>query len=187
MQSTKWKVLQSKHLLKNKYVRIRVDKCLTCRGQKIDYFVFEQPDFVTIVAFTRDNKLILQRQYRHPVKKWIWQMPAGRIEKGESLQKAARRELLEETGYKTGSKIISLPFLHPSIGRSDQKAYTVIMRDCVKVAEPKLEPGEDLETRLVTFDEALKMIKNGKLQEINSVVAFLMILSPFNKKNNMPR
>ena len=62
--------------------------------------MYRASDFAVVVAVTEQGELVIERQYRHGIEKVIWELPAGAIEPGEDPQEAAKRELLEETGYK---------------------------------------------------------------------------------------
>src|SRR5687767_9986843 len=100
MRIKKWKVIHSSVILKNKWLTVRQDKCQLVNGSVInDYFVVEKPDVVAVFAITADDKVVLVRQYKHGIKKVLIELPGGYAGANEILEKAASRELVEETGY----------------------------------------------------------------------------------------
>src|SRR5512144_2241852 len=98
-----WKVLESNYLRKN----IRVDRCETSNGKILEPLVFEYGTWVAVVALTKHEEVLLIKQYRHGLGKILIELPGGGAEEGEEPLAAARRELLEETGY-TSTKIIEV-------------------------------------------------------------------------------
>ena len=91
-----WKILSSKHV----YPNVRIDHCELPDGQVIEGFVLEYHDWATVVALTPDNQVVMERQYRHGIQKILLELPGGVIDDSDaSPLEAARRELLEETGY----------------------------------------------------------------------------------------
>jgi ADP-ribose pyrophosphatase len=173
MPENKWQVLQSKYKLKTPYLKIRKDVCQTRRGKRIQYYVVEKTNTAGIIAFTPDKKIILQKQYRHPHKKWVTQIPAGHIEKGESPIRAIRRELLEETGYRV-KKIIRLNKFYPACATFNNTWNVYLGFKAVKVREPNKDAAEELETFLVTLNEAMEMVKQGEIQDMDSALAIIL-------------
>ena len=96
-----WKVLESKTILQDRWLNLRADDCLTPDGVTISpYYVMSYPDWVNIVAITPDDRLLLVRQYRHAAGKFFLEIPGGGLDERDiDSEKAARRELEEETGY----------------------------------------------------------------------------------------
>ena len=95
-----WKTLSSTYLEKHRYFTARKDKCQRPDGIIVDpYYVVEIPRAATALALTEDNKVLLIRQYRHPIEQTIIETPGGFIDEGEDFATAMKRELLEETGY----------------------------------------------------------------------------------------
>ncbi len=173
MSNKKWQVLNSKYKLKNRYLKVRLDVCKDLSGNKIDYYVIERPNSVGIVALTPEKKVVLQRQYRHPHQKWVVQIPAGVIENGESTRETVKRELLEESGYKV-SNLIKLNDYYPAVAKFNSTWTLYLGLNADKVSQPKFDPsGEKIETLLVDFEAAVKMVQAGEIEDMDSALAIL--------------
>jgi len=104
-------------------------------GQQATYDIIKEPDFVTVAAFTAENKAIMVRQFRAGPEKILVTFPTGNIDKGETPLEAAIRELREESGYAAG-KIVFLKKMYTEY-RADCQ-YVFIALDCKKVGELEL-------------------------------------------------
>ena len=102
-EDRKWKVLESEYLIRRPWLTARRDRAELPDGRiNNEYYVLEYPDWVNIIAVTEDGDIVLERQYRHGLGNTCYELPCGVIEKGETPLEAAKRELLEETGYAGG-------------------------------------------------------------------------------------
>ena len=100
----KWKTLSQKYLIEKPWLTARVDKVELPTGAIIDeYYVLEYPDWVNTIAITKEGEFIFVRQYRYAIGKTVNELCAGVIEKGEDPMVAAKRELMEETGFGGGN------------------------------------------------------------------------------------
>src|SRR5687768_10733957 len=104
-----WKVLETSYFRP----RFRIDKCELPNGNLLDATILEFSAWANIVALTKDNQVVLIRQYRHGVCDVFWEFPGGVVEEGEDLVQGVKRELLEETGY-AASKLIQVGKLYPN-------------------------------------------------------------------------
>jgi NUDIX domain len=97
----KWHVIGSQTLLRDRWIDVRADECITAAGVKISpYYVLTYPNWVHVVAITSAGSLVLVRQYRHAVSEFLLELPGGAVDAEDpSLEQAARRELQEETGF----------------------------------------------------------------------------------------
>ena len=94
-----WKVLNRKIVFQDTWVQLEASSCELPDGRIIEpFYIHRDPNFAVVVAVTKDQRLVLVRQYRHGAEKVLVELPAGAIEKEEDPQAAAARELLEETG-----------------------------------------------------------------------------------------
>ena len=115
----KWKVLNSEYQYKSPFGNLRKDTCQMADGTVIeDYYVNEYADWVNAIVLTEDEEIVLVEQYRHPGNDFYLEIPAGKVEEGESYEEAIRREIREETGYVSEQKLI------PSRGVHGQSRHT---------------------------------------------------------------
>jgi ADP-ribose pyrophosphatase len=163
-QSTKreeYRVLATKILFDHPWVRIRQDT-LKHHGIQQKYIYLESPvDAVATVGLNRDGQVALTRQYRHPVGKTIYDLPAGRMEPGESPIQAARREFEEETGYYP-EYIQKLGYYNQFPGTLRAATNLFFARD-LKKTHQRLDEAEILEIIFKPAWEVLSMILKGEI------------------------
>ncbi|NTV41572.1 MAG: NUDIX hydrolase [Candidatus Moranbacteria bacterium] len=129
----------------------------------------KRPDTANVLAFTEDGKVIIINE-QQPGKETFFGLPGGRIEDGEDPAFAAKRELLEETGYVCDS--IELWHSVQLIHKIDWTIYFFVARGCKKVAQQKLDAGEKIEVQLVDLDEFLEMVFAEKMKSSEFIMQF---------------
>jgi len=141
----------------------------------------EYVDFGESVAILpiRDNEILLIKQYRMPINKWIYEVPAGTLEKGEDPSECAVRELIEETGYKP-REIIHLFSMYLSPGYSNEYMHVYLARDLEYVgARP--EKGELINIEWVRLDKALDLIRENSIEDGKSIAAILYYVTFYHR------
>jgi ADP-ribose pyrophosphatase len=131
------------------------------------------PGAVAIVPLLDDGSVLLERQFRYPHKRVFIEIPAGKLEPGEPHLDTAKRELLEETGY-VAAEWNSLGVIHTSVGIADE-AIELFLAKKLHKRDAKLDVGEFLETFSVPFDEALAMVRDGRITDAKSVIGLLWV------------
>src|SRR5690606_19678943 len=169
----KWKLLDSKYIIQRPWATLRVDKLELPNGNiKDEYYVLEYPTWVNIVAITAEKKVLFVRQYRHGANQIMVELPAGVVEAGEELENAARRELLEETGYAFDS-ITYICELYANAATSGNLTYTYLLEGGRKVQEQELDHSEDIEVVEMTIEEAKRFLFDNKIgQSLHSAALF---------------
>ena len=124
-----------------------------------------------MVPFLDPETVVLVRQYRYPLARHFYEIPAGKIDRGEEPLATARRELREECGYEAG-QWRRLATIHPGIGYSDEAIELYLARDLTQVGRA-LEEGEFLEVVNVGFAEALDWVRDGKITDQKTVIGLL--------------
>nr|WP_276599476.1 NUDIX hydrolase [Nannocystis sp. SCPEA4] len=121
-------------------------------GSRRQYVTLDAPDWVNLVALTPEGQLVLVRQWRHGTRRFELELPAGAIDRGETPEQAAARELLEETGY-SAATISRLGEVAPNAAFQHNRCYTVLAEGCVRTGETDFDEGEDIEIVLCSPSE----------------------------------
>ena len=159
----KWKTLSQKYLIEKPWLTARVDKVQLPTGVIIDeYYVLEYPDWVNTIAITKDGKFVFVRQYRYAIGKTVNELCAGVVEKGEDPMDAAKRELMEETGFGGGNwqewmTISANPSTHTNL------THCYLATDVEPLGKQHLDQGEDLEPCIFSREEVLDMLQKGEI------------------------
>lgn len=129
------------------------------------------PGAVAIVALFDDGRVLLERQHRYALRRDFIEIPAGKLDPGETHLDTAKRELLEETGY-VASDWRRLGIIHNAIGYSDEGIELWLARG-LELRERKLDHGEFLETLTLPFSEAVQMTRDGRITDVKTVAGLL--------------
>jgi len=127
------------------------------------------PGAAVMIPVREDGSIVFERQYRYPVGAEMVELPAGKIDPGESPQQSAERELLEETGYR-GGQFISLGKLHPGIGYSDEQIFIYLVTD-LEYHQENQDSDEFIETFEWSLEEGLEAIRTGVITDAKTIIA----------------
>ncbi|WP_028974745.1 NUDIX hydrolase [Spirochaeta cellobiosiphila] len=158
----KWKTQKSEYIVQSDFLTLRADSCELPNGTLIDpCYVLEFPRWANVLPLTKDNQVILVKQYRHGVQETYLEIPGGIVEEGEDLLEGIKRELLEETGYSGGSfKQISAVAANPAV--QNNMTYGFIATGLEKTHKLNLDDTEDLELVLMPLEEFYDRFKKGE-------------------------
>lgn len=175
-----WKVLNSRYLVENPWLRLRADTCKLPSGLQVeDYFVIEAPDWCHVIALTDQNEVVLVKQYRHALGAATLELPGGVVdEKGDrqvSALTAVKRELLEETGY-GGGTYTHLASLSPNPARYNNLMHSFIAQGVTLQAEQALDSTEDIGIVLKPLDEFITLAAQGKIMQTMQVSTLFLAL-----------
>lgn len=126
---------------------------------------------ISIIPFVDEDHVLVLKEYRHPVGSWQYEFPSGGIDQGEEAMTAAKRELMEETGYEA-NEIIPLGFTYPSFGSTNEK-ITLFAAKAKQVAEPHREILEEIKSEIISVDQLEELIASGQFAHGAGEVAWL--------------
>lgn len=162
-ESMKWKVLSSEYISRHQYFTARKDRCETPEGKIIEaYYVVELPTTACAVALTEEGEVLMVRQYRHPLRETLIEIPGGFIDENESSDIAMKRELLEETGYEFSS-IIKVGKIAANPGVLNNYTYLFLAKGGIKTSEQKLDATEELEVEKISLKELKRLFLENKI------------------------
>lgn len=179
-----WKVLASKRVLDNPWLRVRADDCEMPDGTRIhDYFVLEYADWCNVLALTSAQEVVLVKQYRHGLGLVSLELPGGMVDvpasAGVSAQEAARvavkRELLEETGY-GGGTFTHLASLSPNPATQNNLIHSFLALDVSLTGVQHLDSSEDIEVVLKPLPELIALALRGELMQTMQMSTLLLAL-----------
>jgi ADP-ribose pyrophosphatase len=150
-------------------------------GVVTDMDYIQHPGATAIVALKDHGHLIMLKQYRHALNTYIWEIPAGTLDSGETIDNCAQRELVEETGY-SADQWHRLGEITPVPGYSNERIHIYLATE-LKPAARNLDDDEMITVHEIKFDAAVEMIKNGEIQD-SKTIASLFLASIWLKEND---
>lgn len=161
----KWKLLESEYLIQRPWLTARCDKVQLPNGTIHDeYYVLEYPTWINVIAITDEEKYVMVEQYRHGLQDIFTEIVAGVVESGEPPLEAAKRELLEETGFGGGEWSLNA-VLSANPGSMNNLTYSFIAKGVKKICEQHLDETEDINVKLLSEDEVRRMLRNDEVKQ----------------------
>ncbi len=162
------KLLREVHLCKGR--RVSLYQRIYCyKNREFVRDVVKFGEAVAIIPFINDKEIIMLRQFRAPIGKWIYEIPAGKIEPGEDIYETTRRELVEETGYYP-EHIEKLLSVYPTPGYSDEIIHIVLARK-LKFVGARPEVGELIEIKIMSLEDAIRLVLSQEVVDSKTLIA----------------
>ena len=167
-----WKLISSDRKASFRIFDLRIDRACSPRTDKAyDFYILETTAWVNVIPLTPRNEVILIRQYRHGTQEVTLEIPGGIVEAKDSPGIAARRELLEETGYEA-SEMVPLGFVHPNPAFLNNRCYTFLAKEARKVGKQAQDEKEDIEVVLRPLADIPHLIQKGEITHALVLAAF---------------
>lgn len=166
------KIISSREVFKNKLFTVIDEVAHDPDGFEIHRSIVRHPGSAVMMAVDRDQRILLVKQFRLPAEAYLWELPAGRLDPGESPLQAAKRELREETGYEAADWT-NLASFWASPGYVAEKMNVFL---ATSLSEGKQEPMEDerIEIRWFSKAEVGRMIREGEISDAKTIVGYFM-------------
>lgn len=176
------KVLSSKTVYRGKVFSVTSDKVKEPTGITAQRDVVRHSGSVVVLAVDESGgepRVLLERQYRYPARDYLWELPAGRIDPGEKPLAGAKRELLEETGYRARQWKRALSF-YASPGFLDETMMLFLARD-LTAGDAQPEDDECIECRFFPLSQAIEMILSGAIHDGKAIAGVLWLSESFRR------
>lgn len=169
------KIISSREVFSNKLFRVADEIATDPSGFEIHRFIVRHPGSAVMMPVDDKNRVLLVRQFRLPAEQDLWELPAGRLDPGESPLQAAKRELREETGY-SANKWVKLVAFWPSPGYVDEKMNLFLALDLTP-GEQKPMQDERIEMRWFGKLELGRLIESGKIHDAKTIIGYFLWLN----------
>ena len=171
MSKLKETQLSTEQIYKGSLLDVRRDEVTLPNGKTSSREYIKHPGAACIIPVLPDGKIALIKQYRYPVQSEMIELPAGKLDPGEEPEDCARRELEEEIGYSAG-KLTFVCNIHPAIGFASEIMWIYLAEDLVKTTE-NTDHDEFLEIMPTSLAEAVKMVWDGKITDVKTIIGLL--------------
>lgn len=144
-------------------------------GREVAIDVIRHPPSAVIVPVPEPGHVILIRQYRYAVNRWLWELPAGSVDEGETPEQAARRECHEEIGQLPDT-VVRLGSMFPTPGYCDEEMFFFRVSGLsVPDEAATVDEDEDIEVRVFTLKQAREMIRTGEIVDMKTVIGLSLL------------
>ena len=185
-RTTKARVLSSREVYRGPAFWVTTDEVLEPGGMRVRRDIVHHTGSVVVLALDESQsvpRILLERQYRHAAQQFLWELPAGRIDEGEEALTAAKRELLEETGYTASQwKRILKFYASPGFVAEAMNVY-LARRLHPGIAQP--EDDEAIQVRFFPLFRAVSMVVNGTVRDAKTISSILWLSHQW--KGSKPR
>ncbi len=165
----------SRTVYRGRVITVVEDTIATADGRKVRMDVVRHRGSVVLVPQPTAKDVVLIRQYRYVLDRWIWELPAGSLDEGESPARGARRECAEEIGWHPRT-LVRLGAYYPTPGFCDEKLTFYACRDLVRPRRPvHHDPDEQIDARTVTLADAWAMVARGDIIDLKTVAGLGMV------------
>ncbi|MEM2056922.1 MAG: NUDIX hydrolase [Thermoproteota archaeon] len=154
---------------------------VSLRGRRLVREVVEHPGAVAVIPVSDKGRIIMVKQHRLPAGRSLLEIPAGTRRVGEDEEECARRELLEETGYRARVLRKALSF-YPAPGYSTEK-ITLFLAEGLEEAEQRLEEDEAIEVVEKTLEEAFEMLRKGLIEDAKTIIGLYWLAEQLKRTN----
>lgn len=160
-----WQVLSSEYLDSKPWFTVRKEAVKLPTGAVVpEWYIFEFPQWVNVIAITKDEKFVMISQYRHGIGTTSYELVAGVCDPGESPEQSARRELLEESGY-GGGEWREFMSVCPNPTNHNNFSHTFLATGVERVAEQATEATEDIVVHLLSREEVRYLLDNNMMPQ----------------------
>ena len=175
MTMTEPERLATERVYDGKVFDVDRDRVRMPNGRPVTVDIVRHPPSVVIIPVPEPQHVILIRQYRYAVNRWLWELPAGSVDEGETPEAAARRECHEEIGRVPGT-LVRLAALLPTPGYCDEE---MVFFRASSLAEPDeaaaVDEDEDIEPKVFALRDAREMVRRGEITDMKTVVGLAML------------
>ncbi len=178
MKTEQFQKQASRRVFDGRVFSVDVDRVILPHGASVNMEVVRHAPSVVLIPVERDGRIVLVRQYRYAVNRWLWELPAGSTDHGESLEAAAVRECAEETRLRPEG-VEQIRTYYPTPGFCDER---MVFFKLTELRDPRpgdpgihFDPDEHLEIRRFTLDELRGRIERGEIQDMKTVVGISLL------------
>src|SRR3954466_997134 len=169
-----WKTLSTREVYANRWIRVREDVAEMPNGRTTLYGVCELGECVGVLPFLTDDEVVMVRQYRYVQREnGRWEMPTGGMHGGETPEEGARRELVEEVGYRAAT-LTHINTHYTSKSVCDETAHLFVARGLTAV-EATPDETEFLEVAVMPFEDVLGLVLASEIRDAMTVIAVLHV------------
>jgi ADP-ribose pyrophosphatase len=168
------KIISSQEVLKNKLFTVAEEVATDPSGFEVKRFIVRHPGSAVMMPVDNKDRVLLVKQFRLPAQRELWELPAGRLDPGESPLQAAKRELREETGYRA-KKWVKLASFWATPGYVDEKMNLFLALD---LTQGQQEPMDDerIEIHWFSKKELGDLVSSGKIEDGKTIIGYFMWL-----------
>jgi ADP-ribose pyrophosphatase len=170
-------LLNRREVHRGRVFRVEVDRVTLPGGHTVDMEIIRHPGSVVLIPQPSPGEIILIRQYRYALDRWIWELPAGSLKPGEDLDEAAARECEEETGLAPG-RVERLRGYYPTPGFCDEE---MVYYRCLDLGPPapgstaRPDDDEEIEPRTFSLTEARGLVQSGEIVDMKTAFGLMLV------------